>query len=61
LGLEVEDGGVGRLGLEVELVGALKWLEGDVDGLRLLTRGGSLTAGEGMNWLGESVLDEVDQ
>ena len=37
LSLEFEDGGVGRLGLEVELVGALEWLEGDIDGLRLLT------------------------
>jgi len=31
LSLEFEDGGVGRLGLEVELVGALEWLEGDAD------------------------------
>jgi hypothetical protein len=61
LSLEIEDGGVGRLGLEVELIGALEWLESDVDGLRLLARGGSLTAGVGMNWLGESVLDEIDQ
>jgi hypothetical protein len=61
LGLEIEDGGVGRLGLEIELVGALEWLECDVDGLRLLTRGRSLTAREGVDWLGESVLDEVDQ
>jgi hypothetical protein len=61
LSLEIEDGGVGGLGLEVELVGALEWLEGDVDGLRLLTRGGSLTAGEGVDWLRESVLDEADQ
>jgi hypothetical protein len=60
LSLEVEDGGVGRLSLEVELVGALEWLESDVDGLRLLARGGSLTTGVGMNWLREGVLDEVD-
>lgn len=33
LSLEIEDGGVGRLSLEVELVGALEWLESDVDGL----------------------------
>jgi hypothetical protein len=61
LSFEVQDSGVRRLGLEVELVGALEWLEGDVDGLRLLTGRGPLTAREGVDWLGESVLDEVDQ
>lgn len=61
LSLQFEDGSVGRLGLEVELVGALEWLEGDIDGLRLLTGSGSLTAREGMDWLRQSVLDEVDQ
>jgi hypothetical protein len=60
LSLEIKNGGVGRLGLEVELVGALEWLECDVDGLRLLTGRGSLTAREGVDWLGEGVLDEVD-
>ena len=37
LSLEFENGGVGRLGLEVELVGALEGLERDSDGLRLLS------------------------
>jgi hypothetical protein len=46
---------------EVELVGALEWLESDIDGLRLLTRGWSLTAREGVDWLGEGVLDEIYQ
>lgn len=36
LSLEFENGGVGRLGLEVELVGALEGFERDIDGLRLL-------------------------
>lgn len=61
MSLEFEDSGVGRLGLEVELFGALEGLEGDIDGLRLLTSRGSLTAREGVDWLGESELDEVCQ
>jgi hypothetical protein len=52
LGLEFEDSGIGRLGLKIELVGTLERLEGDIDGLRLLTGRGSLTAREGMDWLG---------
>jgi len=61
LSLEFEDSGVGRLGLEIELVGALEGLEGDIDGLRLLTGRGSLTAREGVDWLGKSELDGVHQ
>lgn len=61
LSFQFEDGGVGRLGLEVELVGALEWLESDIDGLRLLTGSGSLTAREGVDWLREGVLEEAGQ
>jgi hypothetical protein len=61
LSLEVEDGSIERLAREVELIRPLEWLEGDIDGLRLLASGRSLAARERMNWFGEGVLDEVGQ